>query len=376
MRRLKARSPEARSPPAPARPQAPRSEARVTEASGRSILIGLAAFALFFYAVRVILLPFVLAGVAAYVLGPAVDWLTGRLGGCRWLAVLLTLVALIGLAGTLAMAVVPSALHAALNASDNLESLLERLFSTLTDGTSVSIAGRDISPHGLSDLIITKANQWLADEGRGFMLASWGFSTLAGMVLALVVFTYFLASGAAFGRGFFALVPPLQRAVCERIWAGASPVLRRYFLGIVAVVVYASIAAYIGLGLFLHLPDALLLALMSGLFEMIPVVGPIAAAVIAGLAVLQTDTGTPAIIAYIVYAVALRFSVDEVVGPLVLGKASRINPAVVIFCFLAGGLLFGIAGLIMSVPVALLIKVALGVLYDEADGARQREENA
>jgi predicted PurR-regulated permease PerM len=37
----------------------------------------------------------------------------------------------------------------------------------------------------------------------------------------------------------------------------------------------------------------------------------------------------------------------------------------VIFCFLAGGLLFGIVGVVLSVPVALSIKVLLGIIYQE-----------
>jgi predicted PurR-regulated permease PerM len=53
-------------------------------------------------------------------------------------------------------------------------------------------------------------------------------------------------------------------------------------------------------------------------------------------------------------------------GPVVLGQAARLHPVVIIFCFLSGGLLFGIAGVIMAVPVALALKVSLATLYDEA----------
>jgi predicted PurR-regulated permease PerM len=49
-----------------------------------------------------------------------------------------------------------------------------------------------------------------------------------------------------------------------------------------------------------------------------------------------------------------------------LGNAARVRPVVVIFCFLAGGALFGIVGMILAVPAALLIKVSLSVTYAEA----------
>jgi predicted PurR-regulated permease PerM len=70
--------------------------------------------------------------------------------------------------------------------------------------------------------------------------------------------------------------------------------------------------------------------------------------------------------AYAGYATALRLSIDQLVGPVVLGNAARVHPVVVIFGFLAGGALFGIVGMILAVPAALLVKVTLAVLYREA----------
>ena len=58
-------------------------------------------------------------------------------------------------------------------------------------------------------------------------------------------------------------------------------------------------------------------------------------------------------------------------GPLALGRAGRIHPVLVIFCFLAGGLLFGVAGVIMAVPVALAIRAILATLYGEPQYTRR-----
>jgi predicted PurR-regulated permease PerM len=141
--------------------------------------------------------------------------------------------------------------------------------------------------------------------------------------------------------------------------------LKRYFIGVLAVVAYAAAAAYIGLGLVLGIPHAVPLALLTGVLEMIPVVGPGAAAVIAGLVAIHSAAGIGAIIGYALYATALRISIDQLFGPLVLGTAARLHPALVIFCFLSGAFLFGVIGVIMAVPVALVVKVTLALLYDE-----------
>jgi predicted PurR-regulated permease PerM len=71
------------------------------------------------------------------------------------------------------------------------------------------------------------------------------------------------------------------------------------------------------------------------------------------------------LVEFAVYLTALRLSIDELFGPVVLGAAGRVHPVLVIFCFLAGGALFGIIGVITAVPVALIIKTTLAVLYDE-----------
>jgi predicted PurR-regulated permease PerM len=104
---------------------------------------------------------------------------------------------------------------------------------------------------------------------------------------------------------------------------------------------------------------------MTGLLEMIPVIGPVTSAVIAGLVAVRYATGIGNIIGYAVYATVLRLSIDELIGPVVLGRAAHVHPVMVIFCFLAGGVLFGIPGVIMAIPVALAAKHSLAVLYDE-----------
>jgi predicted PurR-regulated permease PerM len=45
--------------------------------------------------------------------------------------------------------------------------------------------------------------------------------------------------------------------------------------------------------------------------------------------------------------------------------AARLHPVIVIFCFLYGAFLFGVVGVIMAVPVALIVKITLALLYDE-----------
>jgi len=68
------------------------------------------------------------------------------------------------------------------------------------------------------------------------------------------------------------------------------------------------------------------------------------------------------------FAIALRVSIDNVVGPIVLGEAAHIHPVVVIMSFVCGAILFGVVGLLIAVPVAVCIKVTLEEYYAEPIG--------
>ena len=80
------------------------------------------------------------------------------------------------------------------------------------------------------------------------------------------------------------------------------------------------------------------------------------------MAVGQSNSAA-SILAYVLYAIALRVSIDQMIRPLVLGRAGSVRPVVVIFCFLAGGVLFGVVGVVLATPVALALKVTLEELY-------------
>jgi predicted PurR-regulated permease PerM len=205
----------------------------------------------------------------------------------------------------------------------------------------------------------------LLGDGGGLFAMGLGAAALSAFFLSLVLLFYLLVSGPRLGRGLLRLIPPTQRRTALRIWAEVDPLLKRYFIGIAILITYAGVVAYIGLGLILDVPHAALLSIVTGLLEMVPVAGPIASAVVAAIVAFEVADSTSEVIAFVIYAAVLRLSIDQIVGPLVLGRAGRIHPVLVIFCFLAGGLLFGVAGVIMAVPVALTVRATLATVYRE-----------
>jgi predicted PurR-regulated permease PerM len=264
---------------------------------------------------------------------------------------------------------VPSLLHQIAQVGSNLEASIADLVAQFVGKDTINLFGTQTNAQSIAQNIVTFLGAFLSTHALG--IVEYTFTGMFGIILSWVLLGYMLFGGGEHAESLFWLLPPSRRDVARRVWIRLSPVLRRYFLGVLLVVIYASAAAYVGLGLILHIHDALFLAILTGLLEVIPVVGPVASGTIAGLVAMGQAQSSWNIIEYIIYAVALRVSIDEFFAPIVLGKAAYLPPVLVIFCFLAGGMLFGIVGVIMAVPVALAVKALLGEVYHE-EGLRQQ----
>ncbi|HUB65042.1 MAG TPA: AI-2E family transporter [Methylocella sp.] len=337
----------------------------VQSISPRTELMLLILIAIFLYLVRIILLPFVFAGAVAFVCMPAVDWLAKRGSSPRWAAASAVFLWLVGLTILIGSFAAPVFLHEFVPLVSDLGGTLTLGARHMLGNRTVNILGQPMNAEEISQQAVLALRSWLGQNGEIFGLASMGFTGLFGIILLFVLLFYFLVGGPQLADSLFWLVPPNQRPMTRYIWGTLEPILRRYFIGIAVVVTYAATAAYIGLGLVLGLSHALVLALITGVLELIPVAGPALSAALAGLVAIQTATGVGNIIGYTLYAIALRLSIDQLIGPLVLGHAAQLHPVQIIFCFFAGGVLFGIPGLILAVPLALTAKVVLATLYGE-----------
>lgn len=331
----------------------------------RVIVLAVAGVALFVYLIRFILLPFVVAGVIAYICTPLVDWLAARTRLPRALFAILVFLALIGLAGLLAAVAGHRLVAEAGGAVADLQNTLDRLLHSSSGDQTIAVFGHTIDVAAMIRAAMARLPDVFDQPNLPLLAAGYGIAALMGTFLTVVLLCYFLVSGKSVARGLLWMVPPRRRPLVVEVGGRLDPVLKRYFLGILAIVIYAVIAAYIGLGVILGIEHAFLLALLTGILETIPIIGSTSAAILAGLVSLHTATGFGSILAFALYAVLLRLSIDQIVAPLVLGNAANVHPVLIIFCFLAGAVLLGIPGVILAVPAALAVKTTLSTLYDE-----------
>lgn len=126
--------------------------------------------------------------------------------------------------------------------------------------------------------------------------------------------------------------------------------------GQILLMALVGVSVYFGLTL-LHVDFSLPLAIIAGVLEIVPMIGPIVSAI---PAILVALTMSPLLALSVV---ALYFIVQQVENnilvPLVLKKSVGLSPIVTIFALMVGGRLAGIVGAILAVPMVLVLQVTL-----------------
>lgn len=350
------------SPPPDDELKPPAGTGRRSVVGGWPIAIVGAVLLLLAYTLRYTLIPFVFAVVIGFVLDPVVGWSARRMGGHRWPVAMLLSLLIVGGAGMAAYWITTTAFHDLTQVMRKLPRMIEIAVTAATGPSGVEIFGVRHTPQQLSGAAIDSLHSLL--NAAGVVLAlKLGVGTIAGGVLTFVLVPYFLISGPRLASGTLWLIPPERRRSVQEMLPSLLPMLRRYIAGVISVVIYTITVAYIGFGLLFQVPAAALLAIVVGLLELIPVVGPMTSLVLVGLT--AASQGTFAAIFLMVYALALRLSIDNLVGPLALGRAATVHPVVVIFSFVIGAVLFGVIGLLLAVPTAASIKLILQHYYAE-----------
>ena len=245
-------------------------------------------------------------------------------------------------------------------------STLEHFLTTLLRGKTVTVNGQSYGPHEMTQAALGNVRVAPANI---IPAASVAFGLVMGFILTLVLLLYFLIEGPRLARGMRWIVPPNLRPHADAVARRAGPMIFSYVRGMIVIDLYATALTFIVVRYLLHLPHALVLAIVVGFLELVPFLGPVlSVALIAMVAVNQmTFWG---IIGVALYATALRVTIDQFVGPIVLGKSVKLPPPVIIFAFIAGGAVWGVLGLIVAIPAAAMIKMML----EEAYGYGVRDE--
>lgn len=327
-------------------------------------LATLTGFILYFlYLIRELFLPFILAIVLVYLLNPLVDRMEKR-GSPRVTAILILYLGVIIVVLSMLMYGVPRMVK-------QLEELVESIpaYTDQVEGIVRDIQQRfadSAMPPGIQQILderISWAESKLLQIVRlviDFLMGILG--NLFNIVLAPVLAFYIMKDLHLLKKWFFSLPPQEWAEDIVRLCKEINHVFTSFIRGHLTVVVIVGVLTSLAF-LLIGLEFATMLGIIAGLTELIPYFGPFIGAIPAvAIALLQSKwLGIKVILAVFI----IQQLEGNVISPKILGNSVGLHPLAIIAALLAGGHLFGIAGMLLAVPLAAIARIIVRFTWEK-----------
>ncbi|MGI8575978.1 MAG: AI-2E family transporter [Egibacteraceae bacterium] len=314
----------------------------------------------------VIVPPLLLALIVTYLLNPLVSGLE-RKGWSRLAATALGYMGLllaVGLFLTLLAPLLVAQFSAFAAEAPRLGSELARSVTNVARSIGVNLPGDKLTAEAIGEQV----QQVFGDERSLTTLLALlgGISGVATGALHLVVIfvlgpviAFYLLVDLPRLRDWSArLVPPSYRGEVRTVGEQLSGVVGGYVRGQLLVALFVGVASSLGLGL-VGLSFWLVVGLLAGVTNLIPLLGPLVAGLIGVTIALLTEGPAQALLVVLVMVVVQQLD-NHIVSPLVMGRTVRLHPLIVLLALVVGGSLYGIFGLIVAVPGVAAVNVLAG----------------
>lgn len=322
-----------------------------TIVKGLAVLV----FAWVLWQLRDLVLVIVTAVILASSIEPGIKFL-GRYRIHRIPAVLLTYVGLAGLFFGIIYIFVPPVISEASEITQKLPSMLESISKSIFGGNGiVTPAISQLSNAGASnpffEQFFNKIFGMGASASGGVLgTASAIFGGIFSFILVVVLSFYFAMQERGIENFLKIVIPFGNEAYAIDLWERSKHKIGKWMQGQLLLGVLIFVLVYLGLTIF-GVPYAMTLALLAGIFEIIPVFGPILSAIPGVVLAFTTGGATLAIIIAGFYLLVQQFE-SHLIYPLVVRKVVGVPPILVILALIIGAQLGGFMGILISVPVA------------------------
>lgn len=334
------------------------------------IITGILLLFYFLYVIRSVLAYLAIAAVIALVGRPIVFFLRERLKLPNVLAVVIAMVFMIGLIASIFSLFVPLISEQSKNLSllniDGLQRSINSLYKEIIDyiGVSPNIVGNAINDSHIEQNILEGLNlNFIPNFLNSFLEV---LSTLSiGLFSVLFISFFFLKDSKLFQNGLLIFVPNTKEKETVNSINKINSLLSRYFVGLllqifILFVIYTIVLAVVGI------ENAIVIAFLCALFNVIPYIGPIIGGVIMILLTMTSNLGmdfSTVILpkaGYVLIGLTIGQLVDNFFSqPFIFSNSVKSHPLEIFLVIIIAGLLFGVVGMIIAVPGYTAIKVIL-----------------
>ncbi|MGW8483915.1 AI-2E family transporter [Microbacterium sp. NPDC055903] len=291
-------------------------------------------------------------------LDPLISWLERRRLP-RWLAVLITIVAVLGVFTGIVLIVLPIIISQVSQLVEQITALMQRSNDIWGD---LNTWLGDLFPALDVERVLAEAQNWLlANVGsitNGVINASFAVANgLFGAFIVLILTIYLTASTPSLKRSVYQLVPASKRPRFIDLADQITDSVGYYVMGQVTQGVINGVLSAIFLSI-IQAPFPAVLAVVAFFFSLIPLVGTLTGSTIIVLTCLIPGLGSPAtaIAAGVYYLIYMQVEA-YVLSPRIMSRAVAVPGAVVVVAALAGGSLLGLLGALIAIPVAASILI-------------------
>lgn len=317
----------------------------------------------FFYAEREILSPFILAAIFAYVFNPVVSFLSSRIKFPRTISIILIWAIILGILTVGGMFIVKRAIVESAGLKEYV-----RDWAAMAK-TQAVVLPEFVRPT-LNETLSSLQKTILTTSISLFVIFPQAVSGVISFFIFLVSSFYFLKEGRNVFDRFLNLIPRDYRLETEILLRKINEVLGDYLRGQLLVIL-TSFLLFFSFYAIIGVKFALMLALIAGFLEVVILIGPLVAGVLAVIVVLLSGVSNfnlnplQAVAVVIVGSFIIRQIQDYVVTPAIMGRVVKLHPLVILFAVLAGGHIAGILGLVLAVPIAAVIRILLEFSLDK-----------
>lgn len=197
--------------------------------------------------------------------------------------------------------------------------------------------------------------QQKAGQGAASKAAS-GFMTILVDIILVIVYTFLLIYFRSHLKAFIMkLTPTEDHGKTRKIIKDSSEVAHKYLTGMFMMIVLLWILYGIGFSI-AGVPNAIFFAVLCGVLEIVPFIGNLTGSTITFLMALSQGGGSMAIGVVITYAL-VQFIQTYIIEPIVVGGEVNINPLFTILVLILGEELWGVAGMILAIPLLGIVKI-------------------
>jgi predicted PurR-regulated permease PerM len=323
------------------------------------------------YLVRQVLLVLYVAGLLAMGFSPAVRWFEQRRTSSgkrrrrlpRWAAILVLYLILVGAIVGLFAVVLPPLISQSRELYQNLPKYADDLQATLLDAHLLS------HRYTWSEMLQSVPTPGTAVAGV-FGAVQSVLGAVGGIVTILILPYYLLLEGQALEGAFLRLFAPRRRREIAAIARNVTGKVSAWLGGQLLLSFIIGSTAALGLWL-LGVPYFYVLALVAGFGELVPVVGPILAAIPGVLVALTVSVETGLFTA--LYFFVQQFVENHFLVPRIMQRQVGVSAVTVIAALLIGSDLLGIVGALLAVPTAAVLQVLLQTFLEDRHDQEPQE---